>query len=391
MKAIYLDCFAGFQGNMLIGALLDAGVPLDYLAAVLSKLPISRHTLSAQQVQRCGIRSTLFSIQFERHEPVKRRLADVFAVIECGQLSPGVTKTARGVFARLAEAEAIVHGATADKVFLHEVGSDESIAGVVGALIGCEYLKIERIRCSALHAGSGFVDCAHGRLPIPAPATAEILKQIPFYSTDTQGELVTPTGAALVVAMAESFGPLDSRLCIEQIAYGAGAAEYFTANILRVYLGTEKKRSVVDEECRVKLIETNMDDMNPQHCGYVLDLLMQIGALDAFYTPIYMKKNRPGIQLTVAVTQEKLDLVVDLIFRETSTIGVKILSCECRHLDWEMITTDTQWGTVRIKIVKQGDKVRNIAPEYEDCRRIAKQHGVPLKDVYQHVMKRLLI
>ena len=220
---------------MLIGALLDAGVPLDYLAAVLSKLPISRHTLSAQQVQRCGIRSTLFSIQFERHEQVKRRLADVFAVIECGQLSPGVTKTARGVFARLAEAEAIVHGATADKVFLHEVGSDESIASVVGALIGCEYFKIERIRCSALHVGSGFVDCAHGRLPIPAPATAEILKQIPFYSTEIQGELVTPTGAALVVTVAESFGPLDSTFCIEQIAWGWNCRTFFSQHTARLF------------------------------------------------------------------------------------------------------------------------------------------------------------
>ena len=391
MKTIYLDCFAGFQGNMLIGALLDAGVPLEYLAEVLSKLPISRHTLSAQQVHRCGIRSTLFSIQFERHEPVRRRLADVLAIIDCGQLSPTITKTAHTVFARLAEAEAIVHGTAADRVLLHEVASDESIASIVGTLIGCEYLKIERIRCSTLHVGSGFVDCAHGRLPIPAPATVEILKQIPFYSTEIQGELVTPTGAALVVTVAESFGPLDSRFCIEQIAYGAGTAEHFSANTLRVYLGTEKKRSVADEECCIKLIETNMDDMNPQHCGYVLDLLMQSGALDAFFTPIYMKKNRPGIQLTVAVAQEKLDAVVNLIFRETSTIGLKILSCECRHLDWEMITTDTQWGTVRVKVVKQGDKVRNIAPEYEDCRRIAKQHGVPLKDVYQHVMKRVLI
>lgn len=389
LKTIYLDCFSGFSGNMLIGAFLDAGMPFQYLKAELAKLQLTHYNFQVERVFKCGIRATLFSVHVEPCHQRARNLSDVIAILESGQLSSWVEERAKKVFTLLAEAEATVHGTTVGKVHFHEVGSVEAIINIVGALIGCEYMGIARVRASALHVGSGFVMCSHGRLPIPAPATAEILKRIPFYATDIQGELVTPTGAALVTALSESFGPLGSQFRVESIAYGAGSMDISVAHVLRLYLGEEQQEGGSDDHCSVKIVETNMDDMNPQHCSYVMELLLENGAMDVFFTPVFMKKNRPGVKITVAVSQKNLDTVVDLIFRETSTVGLKIFPCETRHLEWEMIAVETEWGPVRVKLAKRDGQIRNTAPEYEDCRNIADQFGVPLKFVYQKVMSRV--
>jgi uncharacterized protein (TIGR00299 family) protein len=284
------------------------------------------------------------------------------------------------IFTRLADAEAKVHGTTPDKIHFHEVGAVDSIVDNVGAVIGLELLGITRVMASAINVGSGTVTTAHGMLPIPAPATAELLAGIPVYQSSIPFELTTPTGAVIISTLCTSFGPLPP-MKVDRIAYGAGDKEFpGVPNVLRLMIG--QPIAVYEEDTSV-VIETNIDDMSPQVYGYLIDKLMQQGAHDAYLTPIIMKKGRPAILLSVLTDKAKTDVVLDMIFRETTSIGVRIQEVGRKKLSREIREVETVYGKVRIKISKRGDEVLTITPEYEDCRRIAEEQQVPLKQVIE--------
>lgn len=386
MRAIFLDCFSGISGNMLLGALLDAGVPKDYLEQELKKLSVSGYSLEVTKVKKQGISCFHVEVPFKKWFQPSRHLKDIKKIIEESGLSDLVQTKALAVFTRLAEAEAKVHGTSIEKIHFHEVGAVDAIVDIVGTIIGLEYLGIEHIAVSRLHVGSGFVKCAHGRMPVPAPATVELLAGIPFYSTEITGELVTPTGAAIVATLGQNYGSMPSNFHMRKVAYGAGTMDLEIANVLRMYIGELAEES--DHES-VKVVETNMDDLNPQIYGYVMEKLFSAGASDVYLSALLMKKGRPGTKLTVVVQEKYLKAIIDVIFAETSTIGLRIFDCECTHLERTISTVETEWGPVRVKTGKAGEAVMNVSPEYEDLKRIAQEYNLPLKVVYTTVLGRL--
>lgn len=386
MKAIYLDCFSGISGNMMIGALLDAGLPIEYLRAELAKLPVTAYKLIDKEVIKRGIKARYFNVEARQWFQPSRNLRDIHKIISESSLTDTVKEKAIKIFNRLGAAEAKVHGVPESKIHFHEVGAIDSIVDIVGIAIGLEYLGIERIFTSELHVGSGYVKCSHGRMPIPAPATAELLKGIPFYSESVKGELVTPTGAAVVACLAEACGPMPKGFIIQQVAYGAGSMDLEIPNAVRLYMGTVSA-GVEAAGQEAKIIETNIDDMNPEIYGYVIELLLkQAGVHDAYLTSIMMKKGRPGIKLSVLVTANKVADISRVILRETSTLGVRIMDCDTVHLEKEIVTLETPWGQARVKVGRLAGQVLNVSPEYEDCKAIALKHNAPLKEVYQHMI-----
>ncbi|SDE13832.1 nickel pincer cofactor biosynthesis protein LarC [Sporomusa acidovorans] len=386
MKAIYLDCFSGISGNMMIGALLDAGLPSEYLRAELAKLPVTAYKLIDKEVIKRGIKARYFNVEARQWFQPSRNLRDIHKIISESSLTDTVKEKAITIFNRLGAAEAKVHGVPESKIHFHEVGAIDSIVDIVGIAIGLEYLGIERIFTSELHVGSGYVKCSHGRMPIPAPATAELLKGIPFYSEGVKGELVTPTGAAVVACLAEACGPMPKGFIIQQVAYGAGSMDLEIPNAVRLYMGTVSA-GVEAASQEAKIIETNIDDMNPEIYGYVIELLLKHpGVHDAYLTSIMMKKGRPGIKLSVLVSANKVADISRVILRETSSLGVRIMDCDTVHLEKEIVTLETPWGQARVKVGRLAGQVLNVAPEYEDCKAIALKHNAPLKEVYQQMI-----
>ena len=381
MKIAYFDCFSGISGDMVLGALVDAGADLAQIEAELRRLPVSGWAISAEKVKRGAIRATHVKVvSTEKHH--HRGLAKILELIAGAGLAPGVAARASEVFRRLGEAEAKVHGVPVEQVHFHEVGAVDAIVDIVGTCIGFELLGIESLSCSALNLGGGRVQTAHGILPVPAPATAEMLREAPTYSTGVERELVTPTGAAIVSALAERFGPLPA-MTIGTVGYGAGSAELpEQPNVLRVFVGDAVEAGVAarfDET--VTVIEANVDDMNPQLYGYFAERATDSGALDVFATPVQMKKGRPGQLLTVLCAPQDANRLVELFFAETTTIGVRIHEARRRTLERDVVTVETPLGAVRMKVARLNGRVLNAAPEYEDCRRIAAESGVPLKQV----------
>ncbi|EAX48457.1 protein of unknown function DUF111 [Thermosinus carboxydivorans Nor1] len=385
MKAIYLDCFSGISGNMMIGALLDAGLPIEHLQTELAKLDISGYKLINKDIVKKGIRARYFNVEFRQWFQPSRNFGDIQKIIKKSSLATSIKEQAEAIFARLAEAEAKVHGTSVDKVHFHEVGAIDSIIDVVGTVIGLEYLGIKHVFASALHVGSGYVKCDHGLMPVPAPATAELLQGIPFYSDKIKGELVTPTGAALVASLVQEFGTLPVYMKTERVAYGAGSMDLDIPNVLRVYVGTVQ---MLAQGQKAKLVETNIDDLNPQLYGYVMERLFAVGAYDVYLTPVNMKKNRPGTKLTVITAADKLNEIIRIILTETSTLGVRVFECDSFHVAREIVKVDTPWGEVRVKIGKMDEQIINVAPEYEDCRMIAEKHNIPLKAIHAYVLGR---
>lgn len=379
MKTIYLDCFSGISGNMMVGAFLDAGMPIAHLQSEFEKLSISSYTLVNKQVIKKGIKATYFNVDDKSWFQTSRNLNHIKKMIENSSLSAYVKDKAQTMFSRLATAEAKVHGVSVDKIHFHEVGAVDSIIDIVGVAVGLEYFGIKHIYTSALHVGSGYVKCSHGKMPVPAPATAELLAGIPFYSENIKGELVTPIGAVIVAALAEGSGSIPPGFITESIAYGAGSMDLEIPNVLRMYSGSIP--ASVQSSQKAKLVETNMDDLNPQIYSYVIEKLFLAGAYDVFLTPVIMKKGRPGIKLTVMTCDDKLKDMIHIIMTETSTLGVRMIECDSSHLEREIISVDTQWGQVRVKIGKVEKRITNIAPEFEDCRSIAEQYNIPLKAV----------
>jgi hypothetical protein len=373
----YLDCFSGVSGDMLLGAMVDVGLSIADLRADLSRMPLSGYEISAERVTRAGIAGSLVTIKTEDSHH-RRRLQDILALIGGADLPAEVIGRARRTFERLAAAEARVHGTTVDEVHFHEIGAVDAIVDIVGAFCGLHRLGIEEVYASPLPLGGGWVDTAHGRLPVPAPATAELLRGVPSYGGPVEAELVTPTGAAILTSICRNFGEMPA-MTIRAVGWGAGSKDLPHPNLLRLFLGEPARRP---REQGLVLIETNIDDMSPELFGHVMERLLEAGALDVFYTPIVMKKSRPATLVSVLSEPPLVDSLCDILFRETTTLGLRLTEVGRRCLDREWREVQTEYGPVRVKIGRLGDEILNVAPEYEDCVRLAREKGVPVKAVY---------
>ena len=386
MKIAYFDCFSGISGNMVLGALLDLGLELGALKEALAGLEVSGYEIEARKVLKRHIAGTLVDVKVQE-EGVERHLDDILEIIEKSALPEDVKETCGRIFTRLAEAEARVHRVDIKDIHFHEVGGIDAIVDVVGSVVGLKLLGIEEVYSSPLHLGRGFVECAHGKLPVPAPATLELVKGVPVYGRDIEAELVTPTGAAIITTLAKGFGPSPA-MEIEAIGYGAGHKDLPIPNLLRVSIGrTRRPEEGGYEEDVVIVVEANIDDMNPELYEHVMDKLFEKGALDVFLTPIQMKKNRPAVKLSAIVREADLSGVLDAFFDETTTLGVRLYEVRRKKLSREATVVETKYGKISVKVGKLGSIVKNISPEYEDCRRIASQLGIPLKEVYEEARR----
>lgn len=396
MKALYLDCFSGISGNMLLGAFLVAGVPLEYLTKEMRKLlPEDDFQIKAATVKRGGIQAGHVRVEYPGlneagdggGEPrCQRTMAEIRQLLTGSALGAEVKEKALGIFSALAKAEGKIHGQPPEEVHFHEVGAIDSLVDVVGTALSLSYLEIEKVFVSRVNTGSGVVSCSHGKMMVPAPATAELLRGIPFYHHDEQRELTTPTGAAVICALAEYAENLPQDFQTEKIVYGAGDWELETPNVLRLYLG-----EYVDRQGKKRyLLETNIDDMNPQDYGYVYEQLLEAGALDVWTTPIFMKKNRPAVMLSVLVEEAAKDRCGDIIFQETTSIGLRVTPIEERYEAVRRTAlVTTPYGEVSCKISAHKGQIVSLSAEYDDCRRLAKEHGVPLRQVRRAALREL--
>jgi uncharacterized protein (TIGR00299 family) protein len=389
MKIAYFDCFSGISGDMTVGALLDAGLKIETLEKELKKLGLSGYQLEVNKVTKKGISATQFKVK-TKEEGVERRFKDILTILEKSKLDEEIKKETKKIFFNIAQAESKIHQKDIDKIHFHEIGGLDSIIDVTSAVIGIKSLGIEEIYSSDLPVGKGFVKCAHGVIPVPAPATLELLKNIPTYSGGIESEMITPTGAAIIGTLAKSFGkrPL---MKTERIGYGAGEKKFAIPNLLRVSIGEKilkdenlKDGYVSDEAV---LIETNIDDMNPEFYDYIMDKLFSQGALDVFLTPIQMKKNRPAHMLSIIVYEQNLKEILEVLFSESTTLGVRISEIKRLRLAQQNFIAETKYGKIRVKVGIFKGEIKNIAPEYEDCKKMAKQHQVPLKEVYEEARK----
>ncbi|HEV2617135.1 MAG TPA: nickel pincer cofactor biosynthesis protein LarC [Candidatus Acidoferrales bacterium] len=381
MKLAYFDCFSGISGDMALGALVDAGVVLRELEAELRKLKLDGWKISAEKVQRKSIRATKVNVETQetRHH---RHLSPILKMIEDAALAPRATERARRIFQRLGEAEATVHNISVEKVHFHEVGAVDSIIDIVGAAIGFELLGIDGFACSMMDVGGGRVQTEHGLLPVPAPATVELLRGAPTFSSGIEKELVTPTGAAIATTLSTEYVKMPA-MNLKTIGYGAGSADLpEQPNVLRLVIGEAIGGGASQHwDESIAVIEANVDDMSPQIYGYFAERALAEGALDIFSTAVQMKKNRPGQLVTLLCEISNRERLIDLIFRETTTIGIRTHEVQRRTLARESVPVETPLGTIRMKISRLNGSVLNAAPEYEDCQRIAAQKGVPLKEV----------
>ena len=380
MKVAYFDCFAGISGDMTLGALVDAGLDFDLLKAELDKLNVKEFTISKKRVEKHGIAGTKIDVDAQEGH-VHRHLIDVLYIINTSTISDTAKEKARKVFQKLAEAEAKVHGTTIDQVHFHEVGAVDAIVDIVGVCVGLELMGIDVIYASKFRFGSGRTRGAHGAMPVPVPAVVEMTKGCSAEYTDIPLELVTPTGAAILTALATSIGE-KINLKTETTGYGAGTRDVEQVpNLLRVQIGELVTNQQSDEPI---LLETNIDDMTPEIYGYIIDRLLEAGARDAYLTPIIMKKGRPGIQLSALVDPNKETEITDIIFSETTTLGIRRIPVQRHMLERHSDTIETPFGPIRVKIANVNGKPR-ITPEYDDCARIAREKSVPILDVYKAV------
>jgi pyridinium-3,5-bisthiocarboxylic acid mononucleotide nickel chelatase len=416
-RVLYFDCFSGIAGDMVLGALLDAGLPLEDLKRALGSLALDGCAVSAERVLRAGVSATKFRVYDQHpaasvpdHPPASvpehptahahdhhhdhshdhghehhhqdhhphRSLAEIFRLVDRSALSANGRDRAKQLFQRLAEAEAAIHQMPVEQVHLHEVGALDSIIDIVGAVFALEWAGVDRIVCSPLNVGGGMVNSAHGRFPVPAPATVRLLGDAPVYSGPVQKELVTPTGALIATSYATAFGPIPA-MSIERVGYGAGDRDTpDTPNVLRVLIGRVADHPAGD---RVVVIECEIDDMNPQLFGAAMERLYAAGALEVFYVPAQMKKNRPGTLLTVVAPPERRQAMADVVFAETTTLGFRYHEVERECLEREIVSVATPLGAVRFKLAWRNGRVVNAVPEYEDCLALAKAHNLPVKDV----------
>ncbi len=386
MKLAYFDCFSGISGDMTLGALLDAGCDLAQLRAELRGLQVSGWELFAERVWKNGMAATRVHVKTEdqqRHRP----LSAILQILRDSNLASPVRDRASAIFQKLGEAEARVHDLPIEKIHFHEVGAVDAMVDIVGACIGFHALAIEKFACSPLNVGGGTVKMAHGVLPVPAPATANLLQGKPTYSNGVQRELVTPTGAAIVATLCDSFGP-QPPMRVSAIGYGAGVAELEgQPNVLRIMIGETAGKVVPGYDQEITVIEANLDDMNPQIYGYFQEKALAAGALDVFTTPVQMKKNRPGTLLTVLSQSADTQALMSLIFAETTTFGVRSYSAQRRVLPRESVKVNTSFGEVRIKLSRVNGRILHASPEYDDCRKLAEEKNVPLQRVINEALR----
>jgi hypothetical protein len=386
MKLAYFDCFSGISGDMTLGALVDAGCEIELLRSSLQGLQIPGWTISSEKVWKNGMSATFVRVTTE-DQTKHRSLSAILEILEKSELSDAVKKNASAIFNKLGEAEASVHEVPLEKIHFHEVGAVDAIVDIVGACIGFEALGIQKFACSPLNVGGGTAKMAHGILPVPAPATAKLLQGKPTYSNGVQKELVTPTGAAIVATLCESFGPQPA-MTVSAIGYGAGATDLEgQPNVLRIMLGESAEKAVAGFDEEISVIEANLDDMNPQIYGYFLEKALAAGALDVYTTPVQMKKNRPGTLLTLLCKPSDTQTLMSLIFAETTTFGARTYSAQRRTLPRESVSVHTKFGDVRIKLSRVNGSIRHIAPEYEDCRKLATEKNIPLHQVIDEAVR----
>ena len=386
----YFDCFSGISGDMTLGALIDLGVPVQWLKDRLSSIPLGNFDIVVSPVQRHGIHAASVHVEILDNKS-SRNYSDIRSLIESCPLADAVKSTSLNIFKRLAEAEARIHNCPLDQVHFHEVGGVDAIVDIVGAALGLDYLGIKKIVASPIPLGKGFVTCSHGKLPVPAPATLGILEGVPVYGAGIPHELVTPTGAAIITGLAQRFEPMPD-MVIARIGYGAGQRDLEERpNLLRILLAAESELSADLEgkmqEDQITIVETCIDDMNPELFGYLMDRLFADGVLDVYWIPVYMKKNRPGTMLQVLCKEDSKTTVIDRILSETTTLGVRYYSARRQLLRRDQLEVETRFGTLAVKRVKdpQG-RIRHV-PEYEVCRKIALEQNIPLRSVYETVTR----
>ncbi len=401
MKTLYFDCFSGISGDMTIGALLDLGLDFEYLRAELAKLPVQHYELRAARVVRSNVSAMKFDVVMEGdrghdhhhhhdhqhehhhggHGHFHRKASEILAMIRDSALNANTKRIATDIFTKLAISEGKVHHIPPEDVEFHEVGAVDSIVDTVGSAIGFDALGIERYSCSAINVGSGFIHCQHGVFPVPAPATADLLRHATIYQKHAQTELVTPTGAAILAAVVNRFGTMDG-FAIDRIGYGAGARQFQDfPNCLRLMTGEERPASSGAGPGSVIVIEANIDDMTPQNFGYVTEKLLGAGALDVFTFPVQMKKGRPGHLLQVLAPPDAAAALSRIIFEETTTIGIRRHAADRTTLERQFVEVSTEYGPVKIKVSRLDGEIVNFAPEYEDCARLARERNIPLKQI----------
>lgn len=379
----YFDCFSGASGDMILSALVDAGVSVETLRAELARLSLlaGEWSLEAETTRRGSVRATRVRVHTRGPSP-QRHLSDIVRLIEASELSPGVKERSLAIFRRLATAEAQVHGIPVEQVHFHEVGAVDAIVDIVGAAVGLESLGVERVYASPLPLGGGATESQHGTLPLPAPATLELLAQAgaPTRPWGDGVELVTPTGAAILTTFATFQQP---PMALRRVGYGAGGRDLRWPNVLRLWLGESLPTSQTD----YVQLETNIDDMNPEVFGYVMERLFALGALDVYFTPIFMKKNRPATMLSVIARAEDEDVLASLILRETTTLGLRVQSMRRHEAGREARTVQTEYGEIAVKVKLLDGQPVSVAPEYESCRKIAAERGMPILAVYQAALR----
>ncbi len=389
MKRIaYIDCQSGISGDMILGALVDAGTPLEELERQLSNLHLKGYRLKAKRVKRLDIKATKVDVEVQGARDKgqeARRWKDIKETIESSALPDHIKQKGLNIFKRLFQAEARVHGCRIEKVHLHELSAVDCIVDIMGTLIGFEYLGIDEVYSSPVNLGSGSIKTSHGRLPVPAPATIELLRGRPVYSTDVNFELTTPTGAVIISSIADGFSYMPE-MEISRIGVGAGSKDFKNQpNVLRLFIGEGKGQGSRVKDQGITVIETNIDDMNPQIYEYLMEKLFKSGALDVFLTNIIMKKGRPGIKLTVLCSEDQMEKIAGVILRETTTIGLRFYNAGRIVLQRETKSIYTRFGKMSVKISRFRGELIKVSPEYSDCLRIAKRHRIPLLDVMKEI------
>jgi uncharacterized protein (TIGR00299 family) protein len=381
MKTLYFDCFAGASGDMILGAMVAAGVDPEALRDQLSLLNVDGFKINFETTDRSGLSATHARVE-TTDQSKHRHLSHIQRIIEDSGVTDAVKELSLRIFTRLAAAEARVHNEPIEKVHFHEVGALDAIVDVVGAAVCFDLLKIDRFVSSPLHVGSGMIEMAHGRFPVPPPAVAELLRGAQFYSGDIKGELLTPTGAAIITTVCQEYGPIP-RIKTERTGSGAGTREYDNfPNVLRVLVGETEAGNTGDAASeRLWMIETNLDDASPQIVGHVMDRAFENGALDCYFTPVQMKKNRPGVLLSVLCAPAQREALMNLLFTETTTLGIRSYEVERRALRRSVVEVETQYGPIFVKVAHLNGRVVNEMPEFEQCREAAIRANVPLKVV----------
>jgi uncharacterized protein (TIGR00299 family) protein len=379
MKIAYLDCFSGISGDMFVGSLLDAGLPLEEIEKIISGLGLDGYTIETQKEERHHIFGTRFSVLLQQEDQPTRHLKDIREILHNSGLPLSVVERCVLIFETLAEIEGEIHHVPREEVHFHEVGAVDSIIDVVAAVSGIHLLGIEKLFASRIPIGKGMVASAHGNIPVPTPATLALLRGVPVYDSGQDVEMVTPTGAALLSSLGASFGPMPP-MTVERIGYGVGSRSLpDRPNLLRILIGddvgTERLETVV-------VLESNLDDMSPELLGYLMDVLFEAGALDVSFSPIHMKKNRPGVRIQVIGRPEDKDKLIGIVFRESTSLGIRISYSQREVVERNEVTVSSPWGKMKLTQITDRDRRTVLLPEYEECRRIAREHNLPLRDVY---------